>query len=104
MRHELAACPVIPLFQPPNHIMPNLFRKKTLADILENSTEAGHTLKRTLGSFSLIALGIGAIIGAIIAPSMKKRREQAQKLGIDDFPDEALDGHLVPARHDASVG
>jgi APA family basic amino acid/polyamine antiporter len=44
--------------------MANLFRKKTLADILEHSVEGGHTLKRTLGSLSLIALGIGAIIGA----------------------------------------
>jgi APA family basic amino acid/polyamine antiporter len=44
--------------------MANLFRKKTLADILANSEEGGHTLKRTLGSLSLIALGIGAIIGA----------------------------------------
>ncbi|MBK8350344.1 MAG: amino acid permease [Saprospirales bacterium] len=45
--------------------MANLFAKKSLAIILKESSETGeHTLKRTLGSGALLALGIGAIIGA----------------------------------------
>lgn len=44
--------------------MSNLFRKKTLAALLESPEEGTHTLKRTLTATSLIALGIGAIIGA----------------------------------------
>lgn len=45
--------------------MANLFAKKSLAIILKESEETGeHTLKRTLGSGALLALGIGAIIGA----------------------------------------
>ena len=44
--------------------MSNLFRKKTLASLLEMPEEGAHTLKRTLTATSLIALGIGAIIGA----------------------------------------
>lgn len=45
--------------------MANLFAKKSLDIILRESDETGeHTLKRTLGSAALLALGIGAIIGA----------------------------------------
>lgn len=44
--------------------MSNLFRKKTLASLLLMPEEGTHTLKRTLTATSLIALGIGAIIGA----------------------------------------
>jgi APA family basic amino acid/polyamine antiporter len=45
--------------------MANLFAKKSLDIILKESSETGeHTLKRTLGSGALLALGIGAIIGA----------------------------------------
>ncbi len=45
----------------------SLFRTKSIdALIADSSAEAGdeHALKRTLGSFALVALGIGAIIGA----------------------------------------
>src|SRR6476469_3914465 len=43
----------------------SLFVKKPLAGLLaEAQDSSGHTLKRTLGSFALVALGIGAIIGA----------------------------------------
>jgi len=42
-----------------------LFQIKPLDQILASgSAEGGHTLKRTLTSWSLVALGIGAIIGA----------------------------------------
>lgn len=42
-----------------------MFRKKSLTALLkEASAEGQHTLKRTLSAPSLIALGIGAIIGA----------------------------------------
>lgn len=42
-----------------------LFIKKPLADLLVEANESGHkTLKRILGPWSLIALGVGVIIGA----------------------------------------
>ena len=44
--------------------MKNLFRKKNIQDLLEESKETSKGMKRTLGAGSLIALGIGAIIGA----------------------------------------
>src|SRR6478672_5712658 len=42
----------------------NLFVKKPLAQLLAQSGDAEKGLKRTLGSTQLVALGIGAIIGA----------------------------------------
>jgi APA family basic amino acid/polyamine antiporter len=42
----------------------NLFAVKPLESILAQSGDAEHSLKRTLGPFSLVALGIGAVIGA----------------------------------------
>src|SRR5213082_1355263 len=45
--------------------MANLFAKKPLAKLMAESQEVGeHSLKRSLGPINLIALGIGAIIGA----------------------------------------
>src|SRR5512133_3486524 len=45
--------------------MANLFARKPLAKLMKEAEEVGeHTLKRTLGPVSLVALGIGAIIGA----------------------------------------
>src|SRR5438876_725651 len=45
--------------------MANLFKRKPLAKLLVDSAASGETtLKRTLGPMSLVALGIGAIIGA----------------------------------------
>ena len=41
-----------------------IFRKKSLETLLAHSAESESGLKRTLGMWSLIALGIGAIIGA----------------------------------------
>src|SRR3984885_577619 len=41
-----------------------LFRKKSLASLLSQAGDSEKGLKRTLGAGSLIALGIGAIIGA----------------------------------------
>jgi basic amino acid/polyamine antiporter, APA family len=41
-----------------------LFRTKDLDDLIAETHEAGHELKRVLGPVNLIALGIGAIIGA----------------------------------------
>src|SRR6201986_2417360 len=43
--------------------MADLFRKKSLNDLMA-SAEGHGSLKRTLGAGSLVALGIGAIIGA----------------------------------------
>jgi APA family basic amino acid/polyamine antiporter len=42
----------------------NLFVKKPINDIISASEGGEHKLKKTLGPISLIALGIGAIIGA----------------------------------------
>ncbi|MBL7728287.1 MAG: amino acid permease [Dinghuibacter sp.] len=43
----------------------SLFVKKPMASLLNEATETGeHTLKKTLGAKGLVALGIGAIIGA----------------------------------------
>ncbi|MEI7998124.1 MAG: amino acid permease [Candidatus Omnitrophota bacterium] len=42
----------------------NLFVRKPINRIVEESEDAEHSLKKTLGPKSLIALGIGAIIGA----------------------------------------
>ena len=43
----------------------SLFRTKSIETLLADSRESGEgTLKRTLGPWSLVALGIGAIIGA----------------------------------------
>ena len=42
----------------------NLFRKKSVDQIINSSEGGEHKLKRTLGPWSLVSLGIGAIIGA----------------------------------------
>jgi APA family basic amino acid/polyamine antiporter len=45
--------------------MANLFARKPLDHLMQESQEVGeHTLKRSLGPMNLVALGIGAIIGA----------------------------------------
>jgi APA family basic amino acid/polyamine antiporter len=44
--------------------MGSLFVKKPLGKLLSEANDSEHGLKRTLGAGSLIALGIGAIIGA----------------------------------------
>ncbi|HKD18251.1 MAG TPA: amino acid permease, partial [Thermoanaerobaculia bacterium] len=44
--------------------MSNLLRKKSLDLILADAEEPEHQMKRTLGPLQLIALGIGAIVGA----------------------------------------
>jgi APA family basic amino acid/polyamine antiporter len=42
----------------------SLFQRKSMESLLQESGEGGNQLKRTLGPYGLIALGIGAIIGA----------------------------------------
>ena len=42
----------------------NLFAKKPIRDIIAQAESGGHTLKKTLGPKSLVALGIGVIVGA----------------------------------------
>src|SRR5438045_1301977 len=45
--------------------MGNLFKRKPLARLMAEADEVGeHTLKRSLGPVNVVALGIGAIIGA----------------------------------------
>src|SRR3989338_2933209 len=42
----------------------NLFVRKPMSLLQNESEDEGHKLKRTLGAGSLVALGVGAIIGA----------------------------------------
>jgi APA family basic amino acid/polyamine antiporter len=44
--------------------MANLWKRKSLDTLLADTSEDSHALRKTLGPLSLIALGIGAIIGA----------------------------------------
>jgi APA family basic amino acid/polyamine antiporter len=44
--------------------MSQLFRTKSLDAILSESHDAAHQLKRSLGAFDVVMLGIGAIVGA----------------------------------------
>ncbi len=44
--------------------MADLFRKKSIEHLMKEAEPGEHTLKRTLGPWALIAIGIGAIIGA----------------------------------------
>lgn len=44
--------------------MSEIFRRKSLSKLLADAASGEHSLKKTLGMWSLIALGIGAIIGA----------------------------------------
>lgn len=44
--------------------MSDLFRRKSIAQLVSESEDGSHTLKKTLTSFNLVTLGIGAIIGA----------------------------------------
>lgn len=44
--------------------MSNLFRKKSLTQLMNDHETGEHTLKRTLSAMNLVFLGVGAIIGA----------------------------------------
>ena len=44
--------------------MSQLFRTKSIDRILAEPEEPGHQMKRVLGPIQLIALGIGAVVGA----------------------------------------
>ena len=44
--------------------MSNLWKRKSLDTLLAEPSDERHALKKTLGPLNLIALGIGAIIGA----------------------------------------
>src|SRR5437868_13657601 len=45
-------------------LMSRLFATKSLDELIAGTQEEGHQLKKVLGPWNLIALGIGAIIGA----------------------------------------
>src|SRR4051794_5944688 len=45
-------------------MLPQLFRTKSLDELMAETREEGHQLKKALGPWNLVALGIGAIIGA----------------------------------------
>ncbi len=54
----------------------------------------------TIGFWVCGAVAVLAILGAVVAPSMKKRREQALALGIEDLPDESAEFHLHRIQQD----
>src|SRR2546423_11070101 len=45
-------------------ILNQLFRTKSLDELVAETQEEGHQLKKALGPWNLVALGVGAIIGA----------------------------------------
>src|SRR4051795_13746416 len=45
-------------------LLARLSRRKSLDELVSDTQEEGHQLKKALGPWNLIALGIGAIIGA----------------------------------------
>jgi MFS family permease len=61
------------------------------AIITSNSTPQGLPLDKafTVGFWVCAGIGVLAIIGALIAPSMRKLREAAKAHGVEDFPDDA---------------
>lgn len=44
--------------------MHNLFKKKNVAQLIEESHEGEHTLHKTISTFHLVMIGVGVIIGA----------------------------------------
>ncbi|MBC8085429.1 MAG: amino acid permease [Hymenobacter sp.] len=63
--------------------MPTIFAKKPLAQLLGEANSTGHgTLKRTLGAGNLVALGVGAIIGAGLFVRTANAAAQASGPGV----------------------
>jgi EmrB/QacA subfamily drug resistance transporter len=62
------------------------------AIITSNSTPQGLPLDKafTVGFWVCAGVAVLAIIGALVAPSMRKLREAAKAHGVDDFPDDAV--------------
>src|SRR5262249_30908370 len=52
------------IFSARSHMRQDLFRTKSLDAILADADEPEHQMKRALGPIELIAMGIGAIVGA----------------------------------------
>ncbi|CAN5291757.1 MFS transporter [soil metagenome] len=61
------------------------------AIITSNSTPQGLPLDDafTIGFWACAGVAVLAVIAAVAAPSMRKRREQAIALGVEDFPEDA---------------
>lgn len=57
----------------------------------------------TIGFWACAGVAVLAIVGAAIAPSMAKRRQQALALGIRDLPDESEEFHPSHARHEVGA-
>jgi basic amino acid/polyamine antiporter, APA family len=63
--------------------MPSIFSKKPLAVLLKEASATGHgTLPRTLGAANLVALGVGAIIGAGLFVRTAAAASQASGPGV----------------------
>lgn len=54
----------MPMFAPLPIMLPQLFRRKSLDQLVGETTEPGHQLRRVLGPVQLTMLGVGAIVGA----------------------------------------
>lgn len=62
--------------------MSNLFKKKSIPGLLREAAANEGGLKKTLGAWSLIALGIGAIIGAGLFVNTAKASAEAAGSGV----------------------
>ena len=63
--------------------MASIFAKKPLAVLLGEANSSGHgALKRTLGAGNLVALGVGAIIGAGLFVRTANAAAQASGPGV----------------------
>jgi APA family basic amino acid/polyamine antiporter len=78
-----------------------LFARKSIDKLIQDSQEPGHTLKKSLGPWSLTALGIGAVIGSgiftVIGTAMA-----GQKFDVPNIRDTPLLHYLI--HHTAMAG
>jgi APA family basic amino acid/polyamine antiporter len=78
-----------------------LFARKSIDKLIRDSQEPGHTLKKSLGPWSLTALGIGAVIGSgiftVIGTAMA-----GQKFDVPNIRDTPLLHYLI--HHTAMAG
>ena len=74
----------------------SLFRKKSLTAMLANAEDSTNGLQRTLGAGNLIALGIGAIIGAGLGSTCALITDGRFSGGSHGF----VVGHVTPEAYD----
>ena len=78
----------------------SLFVRKPMNALMSEAQETGtHTLKRTLGAGGLVALGIGAIIGAGLGKSVALITDGRFSGGTHGF----VVGHINPEAYDGGL-